>query len=55
MSILLDLKIILKTGVAIAGQLFESQHAAQRSQQGKSRRSTDDNDFTSLKESAGKI
>jgi lipopolysaccharide/colanic/teichoic acid biosynthesis glycosyltransferase len=39
MSILLDLKIMLKTGVAIAGQLFESQQAAQRSRQNGSRRS----------------
>ena len=29
MSILLDLKIMLKTGAVIVGQLFESRHAAQ--------------------------
>jgi lipopolysaccharide/colanic/teichoic acid biosynthesis glycosyltransferase len=33
MSILFDLKIMLKTGTAIAGQLFESSHAPQRSRQ----------------------
>jgi len=33
MSILLDLKIMLKTGSAIAGQLFESRQAPQRSRQ----------------------
>jgi lipopolysaccharide/colanic/teichoic acid biosynthesis glycosyltransferase len=33
MSILLDLKIMLKTGTAIAGQLFESRQASQRSRQ----------------------
>jgi hypothetical protein len=38
-SILLDLKIMLKTGAVIAGQLFESQQAAQRSRQNGSRRS----------------
>jgi lipopolysaccharide/colanic/teichoic acid biosynthesis glycosyltransferase len=54
MSILLDLKIMLKTGSTIAGQLFESRLAEQRNQEGTSRRSTDD-DFTSLKESARKI
>jgi transcriptional regulator with XRE-family HTH domain len=37
MSILLDLKIMLKTGAVIAGQLFESQQAAQRSRQNGSR------------------
>ena len=36
-SILLDLKIMLKTGAVIAGQLFESQQAAQRSRQNGSR------------------
>jgi lipopolysaccharide/colanic/teichoic acid biosynthesis glycosyltransferase len=55
MSILLDLKIMLKTGSTIAGQLFESRLAAQRNQEGTSRRSTDDDDFTSLKESARKV
>jgi lipopolysaccharide/colanic/teichoic acid biosynthesis glycosyltransferase/transcriptional regulator with XRE-family HTH domain len=39
MSILLDLKIMLKTGAVIAGQLFESQQAARRSRQNGSRRS----------------
>src|SRR6184192_632440 len=34
-SILLDLKIMLKTVAVIAGQLFESQQAAQRSRQNK--------------------
>jgi lipopolysaccharide/colanic/teichoic acid biosynthesis glycosyltransferase len=34
MSILLDLKIMLKTGAVIAGQLFESQQAAQRNRAG---------------------
>ena len=38
MSILLDLKIMLKTGAVMAGQLFESRLAAQRGQQGRSRR-----------------
>jgi lipopolysaccharide/colanic/teichoic acid biosynthesis glycosyltransferase len=33
MSILLDLKIMLKTGTAIAGQLFESRQAPQRGRQ----------------------
>ena len=33
MSTLLDLKIMLKTGTAIAGQLFESRQARHRSQQ----------------------
>jgi hypothetical protein len=33
MSILLDLKIMLKTGTAIAGQLLESRPAPQRSRQ----------------------
>jgi lipopolysaccharide/colanic/teichoic acid biosynthesis glycosyltransferase len=37
MSILLDLKIMLKTSAVIAGQLFESRVAAQRNQQGRSR------------------
>jgi lipopolysaccharide/colanic/teichoic acid biosynthesis glycosyltransferase len=37
-SILLDLKIMLKTATVIAGQLFESRLAAQRSRQGKSHR-----------------
>jgi exopolysaccharide production protein ExoY len=55
MSILLDLKIMLKTGSTIAGQLFESRLAAHRIQEGTSRRSTDDHDFTSLKESARKV
>jgi exopolysaccharide production protein ExoY len=39
MSILLDLKIMLKTGTAIAGQLFESRQAPQRSRQYGSTRS----------------
>ena len=39
MSILLDLKIMLKTCAVIAGQLFESQQAAQRSRQNGNRRS----------------
>jgi exopolysaccharide production protein ExoY len=34
MSVLLDLKIILKTGAAIAGQLLESRQAAQRNRSG---------------------
>ena len=55
MSILLDLRIMLKTCTVIAGQLFESQQPAQGNQQGGNRRSTDDDDFTSLKESARKI
>jgi exopolysaccharide production protein ExoY len=38
MSILLDLKILLKTGAVIAGQFFESQQAAQRARQNGSRR-----------------
>jgi hypothetical protein len=33
MSILLDLKIMLKTGTAIAGQLFESRQARHRNRQ----------------------
>jgi hypothetical protein len=33
MSILLDLKIMLKTGTAIAGQLSESSYALQRGRQ----------------------
>ena len=37
MSISLDLKIILKTGTVIAGQLFESQQAAQRNRAGANR------------------
>ena len=37
MSISLDLKIILKTGAVIAGQLFESQQAAQRNRAGANR------------------
>jgi lipopolysaccharide/colanic/teichoic acid biosynthesis glycosyltransferase len=37
-SILLDLKIMLKTGAVIAGQLFESQQAAQPSPQTAGRR-----------------
>src|SRR5947208_497789 len=47
MSILLDLKIMLKTGAVIAGQLFESQQAAQRSRQNGSCRS-DGFNFPSL-------
>jgi exopolysaccharide production protein ExoY len=39
MSILLDLKIMLKTGAVIAGQLLESRQAAQPSRQNGSRRS----------------
>ena len=39
MSILLDLQIILKTGAAIARQLFESHQAAQRGRQDGSPRS----------------
>jgi hypothetical protein len=39
MSILLDLKIMLKTCAVIAGQLFESRQAAQRGPQGGSARS----------------
>jgi lipopolysaccharide/colanic/teichoic acid biosynthesis glycosyltransferase len=39
MSILLDLKIMLKTGATIAGQLFESEQTAQRSRQNGSPRS----------------
>jgi exopolysaccharide production protein ExoY len=39
-SILLDLKIMLKTGAVIAGQLFEPQQAAQRSRQNGSGRSS---------------
>ena len=39
MSILLDLRIMLQTCAVIAGQLFESQQAAQRSRQNGSRRS----------------
>src|SRR5438874_12061363 len=39
MSILLDLKIMLKTGTAIARQLFESRQAPQRSRQDGSTRS----------------
>jgi hypothetical protein len=53
-SILLDLKIMLKTGAVVAGQLFESQQAAQRNQRGK-KPSLAADDFTSLKESARKI
>jgi hypothetical protein len=37
-SILLDLKIMLKTGTVIAEQLLESSPAAQRNRQGKSHR-----------------
>src|SRR6266550_1564796 len=39
MSVLLDLKIMVKTAAAIAGQLFESEQTAQRSRQNGSRRS----------------
>ena len=39
MSILLDLKIMLKTGAVIAWQLFESRPAAQRERQNRSPRS----------------
>src|SRR6266480_6649744 len=39
MSILLDLKIMLTTGIAIAGQLSESRRAPQRSRQDRSPRS----------------
>jgi lipopolysaccharide/colanic/teichoic acid biosynthesis glycosyltransferase len=53
-SILLDLKIMLKTGGAIAGQLFESRLAAQRSRQDGGPRSPVPI-LQSLRESARKI
>jgi lipopolysaccharide/colanic/teichoic acid biosynthesis glycosyltransferase len=54
MSILLDLKIMLKTGSAIAGQLFEPRHAPQRSRQDGSPRSRT-TILQTLAESAPKI
>ena len=54
MSILLDLKIMLKTGTAIAGQLFESRQAPQRSRQDGSTRSRTTT-LQTLVESASKI
>ena len=54
MSILLDLKIMLKTGTAIAGQLFESRQAPQRGRQGGSPRSRT-TILQTLAESAPKI
>jgi len=54
MSILLDLKIMLKTGTAIAGQLFESRQAPQRSRQDGSPRSRT-TILQTLAESAPKI
>jgi len=53
-SILLDLKIMLKTGTAIAGQLFESRQAPQRSRQDGSPRSRT-TILQTLAESAPKI
>jgi lipopolysaccharide/colanic/teichoic acid biosynthesis glycosyltransferase len=54
MSILLDLKIMLKTGTAIAGQLFESRQAPQRSRQDGSTRSRTTT-LQTLVESASKV
>src|SRR5947199_6191573 len=54
MSIVLDLKIMLKTGTAIAGQLFESRQAPQRSRQDGSPRSRT-TILQTLAESAPKI
>jgi lipopolysaccharide/colanic/teichoic acid biosynthesis glycosyltransferase len=54
MSILLDLKIMLKTCAVIAGQLFESRTAAQPGRQGGSPRSATPI-LQSLKESAPRI
>ena len=54
MSILLDLKIMLKTGTAIAEQLFESGQAPQRSRQDESPRSRT-TILQTLAESAPKI
>ena len=46
MSIWLDLKIMLKTGTAMAGQLFESRQAPHRSRPGGWKPSLTDDDFT---------
>ena len=54
MSNVLDLKIMLKTGTAIAGQLFESRQAPQRSRQDGSTRSRTTT-LQTLVESASKI
>ena len=54
MSIVLDLKIMLKTGTAIAGQLFESRQAPQRSRQDGSTRSRTTT-LQTLVESASRI
>jgi lipopolysaccharide/colanic/teichoic acid biosynthesis glycosyltransferase len=53
-SILLDLKIMLKTGTAMAGQLFESRQVPQRSRQDESPRSRT-TILQTLAESAPKI
>src|SRR5205809_5459736 len=54
LSILLDLKIMLRTGTAMAGQLFESRQAPQRGRQGGSPRSRT-TILQTLAESAPKI
>ena len=55
MSILLDLKIMLKTGTAIAGQLTESSHALQRGGQEDERPRSRTTILQTLAESAPKI
>jgi exopolysaccharide production protein ExoY len=55
MSILLDLKIMLKTGSAIAGQLTESSHALQRGGQEDERPRSRTTILQTLAESAPKI
>jgi lipopolysaccharide/colanic/teichoic acid biosynthesis glycosyltransferase len=55
MSILLDLKIMLKTGTAIAGQLFESRQASQRGRQEEGSPRSRTTILQTLTESAPKI
>jgi hypothetical protein len=55
MSILLDLKIMLKTGTAIAGQLTESSHALQRGRQEDGSPRSQTTILQTLTESAPKI
>jgi lipopolysaccharide/colanic/teichoic acid biosynthesis glycosyltransferase len=55
MSILLDLKIMLKTGTAIAGQLFESRQAPQRGRQEEGSPRSRTTILQTLAESAPKI
>jgi exopolysaccharide production protein ExoY len=55
MSILLDLKIMLKTGTAIAGQLSESSHAPQRGRQEDANPRSRTTILQTLTESAPKI